>query len=566
MYDDIERSPLLSDALRDYRNHRYRSALERSLTVVDMFKDFIHSDFDVLSEHSDDAEANERTAAKRAALLLAARCCVQLGDTESGMMHHGHALTLAEDTYDVISMADDAIDAGLPCDYCVACYERAAREFLEAHRPVDAAGAYNKAGICRFKTGTMLSNESELFENAFSLLENEQLSDTQQVLYALVCGNLAECRVRQDRFDDAVGLYERACSIFSEHLDDDVCLQHYAMCQRSVSEICRMRGDNVEAGVRLNKAIDALEQRHLPSPAIKHLLSSCYNAFGTICFQMGDYEGEVSACSAALHLRPDESHDPVGTATIYTNRAQAYEQLGKPRRAEDDYRTAIRLLEGDHSDEARLYTALRHFSLGGILDNADRVTEAVDCYMVCADTLREFRLAGKTFGDIDSEQMIDMEALCRYKLGLCFTRVENRDYYRAMNEHRTAVELLQASNISAERAAHIAALFTSLGEMFELFDDYDAAKENFENAEHYHSVAAISGMIISAARASDIDAPLCDDGVRPILHDRPDEDAFLDDDDVECDDGGCFDDFDYDDEADDSLFDDSDPFDDTPEG
>lgn len=507
MYDEIERTPALREALDEYEKHNYDAALTLCREVMRSGDNpFGLEGFQAAPDR--DSELTGRTG--RAALLLTSRCCAAVGDIDGAIFEHGKALCMASDTYDVIRMADDAAEAGLPADYCAGCYERASREFKDIGDVVGAANALNKAGICYFKNGNSLAGEAKMFEQAVALLKNEELSDSQLILYALVCGNLAECRVRQGRHDEAHELYRTASDIFESRLDDDTCLQHYAMCQRSIADICRGRGDNVEASAHLGAAIDALRRRKLPSPILRNLLSSSYNAYGTICFQMGDYDGEVNACTSALRLRSEPERDALGASTIYANRAQANEQLGRLRQAEDDYRSSIELLERLDSNEASVLIALRRYSLAGISEINGDYTEAVNLYSLSAAALRTARLSGVEFDDISSEQITDMEALCRYRLGVCCTHCDHRDYYRSMNEYRASAELLHSLDLTPDRSSRLAAVFNAIGELYEIFDDYESANASFEAADRFNSINNLTKMIFDAVIGSD--GTVCDDG------------------------------------------------------
>ncbi|MBE6753761.1 MAG: hypothetical protein E7559_05350 [Ruminococcaceae bacterium] len=498
MYRDIEIIPELQEALREYRQGNYREAQS-------------------ICEELADTESGSRT--ERAALLLMARCRIARGDMETALDMYSQAMLLAEDKLEERGICEEAMEAEADMDFCGKNLYRIAVELQRQGYMSEAAEAFNKAGVCSYRAGGNIGKESEMYETAMSIMESAEDCSDNQVLLAMVCGNLAECRQRQRRPMEALELYKRASDMLSHRLDDETCLLHHAMYCCSAAEIYSQCGDNVKASTLLSSTIDNLEMQYILSDEVRSQIIACCNAYSMVCFQMGDYEGGVNACNKALRLKGGLEDEE--TETILYSRAQAYEAMEKFAAAAADYRRCISILENTDTAENRLIAALRRIPLGHILDGAGKLAEATEYYEQAAQTIDDARADDVACSEVDNDMLTDIEALCRFRLGKIFTRTETRNYYRACKEYQACLELLQSVDMSPVRATQFSAAHTALAELYEMFDEYDKAQTHYAEANKYDAVASLGELIMSAAMPED-DA-VCDDGSGYFLSDESDE-------------------------------------------
>ena len=451
------------------------------------------------------------------AQLLATYCRNASGDEAGAVDEHRQVMQSEAarelTAIDRLGVAEEALDAHLPFDYCAELFCAAAQQFeSDGSSPDLAAGAYNKAGICHFRNGSAPNEEQMCFRlalEASSRFEKDSGSDEHKhiILEALIKSNLAECLMRSGGRDEAVELYEQASEVFHRHLneDSDMCLVHYAICQRCLSDIYRSSDENIKAHACLTRSITELDRRrdHISDQLIMHL-AVCCNARGTLRFQMGDYEGEVEDCTRSLELREGLDSDNESLATVYSNRAEAYAMMDMNEDAKSDFFRAIELFDTiPDSGHAAAAAASRCFALGLMCVDSEEYDEAISYFRSSADRLAALRATGMDAGEFTAERLTELEALSRMRLANCISHLDERDYYDAVTESRMALALLEQLPVSVERYAHMTALHTSLGELMELFDEFEAAKDEYQQAAQCRT----SGLelIISAAGRDQIE-------------------------------------------------------------
>jgi len=431
-----------------------------------------------------------------AILLLRAGCHMTAGHPDFAVEDHTEAFALGDDLPSVeqLGIAEDALKSRLPFDYCAQTFIRAGERFIhEGDDPALAAGAFNKAGICLFRNGSSAEEEKACFHRALAVMadnntENDS-DDRVQVLTALIQSNLAECLSREGDSAQAIEMYNCASIIFEQHLSDEdhMCLTHYAICQRCLSDLYRHSEENIQAHACLSRSIAELERirNDLPDQLRLHL-AVCYNARGTLRFQMGDYEGEVDDCTRSMQLREDLESDPVAMATVISNRAEAYSMLGRFEPAKEDFLHAIELLDTvQDSDSVAVTAATRSYSLGLLYNEEHFFAEAADAFRSAAERIASVRSHHPEDIEYTDEQLIDIESLARMRLGAAIYQCTDRDYFDAMTEGREAIRLLEQLPLTIERAARLAALHLSMGEILEMFDEMDAAETEYDLAEDY---------------------------------------------------------------------------------
>ena len=419
------------------------------------------------------------------------------GDTDAAMAEHMNAFRLADDIppIDQFALAEDALRVHMPYDYCSELFMQSGARLQDEDDPALAAGAFNKAGICLFRHGASTGDEKECFRRALEALEwiddDGQPSDHTEVLAALIKSNLAECLSREEDRDSAIELYHQASEVFEQHLgeEDIMCLTHYAICQRCLSDLYRGREENVRAHACLSRSIAELEQRSKKlSDQLRLHLAVCYNARGTLRFQMGNFEGEVEDCTRSLQLREELEDDPNALATVISNRAEAYAMLERYDDARADFTRAIEIFDSIPDDlSAAVSAATRSYSLGLMYAEQKRFGEACDAFRSSARRLEKLRSGSCDDIEYSPEQLADLEALARMRLGAAIFRLDELDYYDALNEGRKAIRLLETLPANPERSARLAALHISIAEVMETFDEHESAEIEYDIAEQYRA-------------------------------------------------------------------------------
>lgn len=466
---------------------------------------------------------------RAAALLLRAMCFAAMDKGDDAQYDHGRGVVMLGDISDrdYLVLAEEAMDNRMPLDYCAAMLSRAAQRLFTAKDALPAANAWNKAGVCYYRLG-QLEHEVSCFNKAITILEDyigksdpetgeEQPSDGERLssgaLLALVRANLAECCVRQENMEKAQRLYLDAAEGFEAELagGDLFIAEHYALCRRNLSEIYRAKLDNVTASKSLTCAIDALEKhRDECPPHMKLQLSGCYNARGTLRYQMGDYDGEVSDCTRSLDLREelgDTLTDYESTATVYFNRAEAYGELKMHAEETADYLRGIAELEKSDSDAVRMILNIRRLGLGRVYSEYDEHANACEQYMLAAGGFAALREKEFCSDAQVREQVSEMEAMCRYSYGMGCCIESRRNYYDSATQFRLAIELLESLLVTPDRADRLCTVYNSLGELYEMFDEYEKARECYLSVEHYRTVTVLDELAAERHGDTLYDAP-----------------------------------------------------------
>lgn len=446
------------------------------------------------------------------ALMLRAQCHSEQGEGDEAVSDHIQAIglmNLALSPEERLAVAEHAQNINLSSDYCASLFTDAANELSGGGcDKLLVAGAFNKAGICLFRSGSTVEEERECFQKALAALESGEGDDNEIILSALIKSNLAECEMRDGEGEKAAVLYGEAGDVFYERLTDgdDMCLGHYIICQKCLSDIHRSRSDNAKAYACLTKSISELSRRSdRLSESTKTHLAVCYNARGTLRYQMGDYSGEVEDCTAALTLRESLPDDPSACGTILSNRAEAYAQLGRHEQAAADFLSAIDIFEGINDGSVRLTsTAVRYYSLAVLYFECNEIEEACDAFREAADrfSLAAASLEGEEL-EYTAEQLADMESVCRMRLAVTLSERESRDYYEEITQLKRAIELLEGLEQDEKRDVRLLSMRLSVGEIYEIFDELEAAEAEYAKAGGAFPLASMQE---GSDRAADEDA------------------------------------------------------------
>ena len=369
---------------------------------------------------------------------------------------------------------------------CAQMFEKSAQMLENEGAPQrQSAMAYNRAGMCHFKCGSGTDIESQAFEKARSLMK-ELPDHNSDPLMAIIRSNLAECCARSGDLLESAKLYRQASVTFSNLMFSELAagtpgqaFNQYICVEKSLAELYRDMEEYIQAQTCLTRIIELAEKHCDYSPATDEMLCSFYNARGTIRFRMGDYEGEIADCTEAIVRCEQLGSDPMGLAIMYSNRGEAYEMLGRYDDMIVNMRQALDSLEKCESGEEADTMSFRiSYSLARGLEKSGRLTEAAKVYGQAADIIS--RMAS---GE-DVSMHLRAEAACRINRAACLSHCELHLYYDSMKEYNRAAKLLEGLENDNNALARLRTLYLSRSELFEAFDELEAAKADYIRAEN----------------------------------------------------------------------------------
>ena len=429
------------------------------------------------------------------AFFLRAACRAALGKDDDACSDHRRAVELSGDNIspeERLAIASEALDSGLPLDYCENFFYELAMDFKQSGAaPRLTATAFNKLGVCRFRAEKSLEAETISFEMANKAVDTIEAPDSDElILSALIKSNLAECLVRAEEYEPAAELYREASGIFAPKVGKSaVCTEQYAICQRNLSDIYRREDDNVQANRCITLAIEAFENHpEADDEGVAAQLSSCYNARGTMRYGIGDYAGEIDDCTHSLELREQiNSTDYLGFATVYSNRAEAYAALEKWDKTAADYQNAVDSLKKLPKENLffQALSAIWLMAKGRALLAAENFSDALEAFIEGAEFFAVVR--GKEVENYSSDQLAVMEAHCRFFIATTARQEEHLNYHLAITELRTAIELLEELPPLKMRFLQLSSLHNHLGELYELFDEQELAEKEYSISEMLYS-------------------------------------------------------------------------------
>lgn len=424
------------------------------------------------------------------ARLLLAHSKAMNGKTEEAREEHEKAMMLLKgkaDGSELLNVASEAMNHSLPDDYCASLMHFSAERLTaEKAYPNMISIAYNKEGICLYKAEAPLEQEAACFEKAEKVLNRiKPIDDDDLLLRSLVKSNLAECRARGGDLVDSAALYRQSISLLERRKTKTATgTDQYAVCQRNLSDIYRHQGETLKANTCLNKAINALEEH--PDGATEPVLAqlaSCLNARGTLRYSMGDYAGEVEDCTASIKLRKALPADRLGTATVYSNLAEAYEQLERYFDAAVSHGNAVAELgKLDKTDSlVKALTAMQLFAQAKCVYATGDVDGALKLFVQSAAEFGEVR--GAELNEYSSTELTEMESLCRFRLSHTACEEEHHNYHLAMSELNKAITLLAGLEETPSHLMELSVMHTAMGELYEMFDEQECAADEYSAAE-----------------------------------------------------------------------------------
>lgn len=397
-------------------------------------------------------------------------------------------------------------EIGLNPAECAAYFLSAAKAYEDAGETLPAAELYNQEGICWYNadpghdapdgdeapdilTAQFAQRELEAFENAYRCLKNSDQKDDKVIdLLPSLLSNIGECHVRGGQYGVALPYYREAVAAFEklfahpsfeqrERSQQVNYVYQYGSCFKTLGEIYDALDDNPATAEAFTKAIEAFE-RLLPEEHARHELAFCLNARGCIRYRLGDYRGEVDDVTRAIALKENEEGSEMVMAIMLKNRSDAYRELGNFKNMQSDLAQSIDLL--DHSgmpDEVlNGFYGSHWFSMGVCQEEMHRIGQAADAYRKAAGYMRSSEEREET-------PHVFMEALCHFRRGVCLCRRDEQEFYGALGEYNSAIDLLEHLPASGEKDENLRQVLSSRANLYEVFREIDLAQADYRRAE-----------------------------------------------------------------------------------
>lgn len=236
--------------------------------------------------------------------------------------------------------------------------------------------------------GDVYSEQEEFLkaEDAYTqaLSLSKRLSDTNES--ALMLHNLAMCRSREGKNDDALALLEKAARLMKSASARDPALE--AQLFNGFGIVYYRANKNSKAEKSFNQAMDVARASGIPfNPAV------VLNNLGAVYLRQRKFKQAEDAANRALQIKEAESgpFDPGLLAELDTL-AATYSATGRHELAKEQYDRALKILEPRRSDFAPSIARLLHLlsvvdtSLGLRADSDEALAEAAK---IAGDNLRK---------------------------------------------------------------------------------------------------------------------------------------------------------------------------------
>ena len=76
-----------------------------------------------------------------------------------------------------------------------------------------------------------------------------------------------------------------------------------------------------------------------------------------------------------------------------------------------------------------------------------------------------------------------MEALCHFRRGVCLCRRDEQEFYGALGEYNSAIDLLEHLPASGEKDENLRQVLSSRANLYEVFREIDLAQADYRRAE-----------------------------------------------------------------------------------
>ncbi len=405
--------------------------------------------------------------------------CIKSGYVETAKKNMLKYIEMSEDKGSAITLAAAlSLDEGFPPDFSSSLYysltELLEKDNISTNEIVDA---YNRLGICLYRSNAPLEKEMDAFKKAASHAEQCEATQNTNIQAVILC-NLAECYLRKGSADECYSLYLEADKIFSAI--EDIDLLQYSSCLKFISEI-QMLQDNEEESIKtLKKAISVLEPHSQNDTSIAKQLSLCRNTLGTIYFRQGKLELEISELTKAIDLVKDCSIDDSSLALLYSNRGEAYECIGNYDLMAKDYNAFLSLMTKAEENEVitsdmKMAQAAKWLSVGRYKENSMLHDDAIDAYK------NALNIIGKTSSD--DEESKELAAFAYYQLGNSYCHHNIKNFSGGLDAYSRSVDILENITTNNVRKLHLASIYEARSAFYEIFGEHSLSVTDLAKAD-----------------------------------------------------------------------------------
>ncbi len=370
------------------------------------------------------------------------------------------------------SPENDDPDAKCNCDEC--------KEHCEKFEPMNERYAR--------LTEMFAANELKAFENSYDeIVKCDQNLPEVISMMPMLLSNMAECYMRAEKDDKSLEHYSRSVAAFErlfalplfgekEQESKDSDIFQYAECHKSMGDIYEKNGDNVHAMEAYSKAIEIFMR--IDADAARYNASYCLNVRGSLSYRKEDYQKAVDDLTLAIKLRSDIPNSEISIAIMLKNRADAYHAMGDYKSMQSDLSKSIDVLDRSQVPKELLNSVYGEhlFVLGICQEEMDNAGNAADSYRRASQHLS----AAAT--ESDSENL-NMQMVCHFRRAKCLCKRDEHEFYGALTEYNSTLELLEKLPPSGEKNEQISAVLYSRGELYEAFKELELARDDYKRAE-----------------------------------------------------------------------------------
>ncbi len=405
---------------------------------------------------------------------------IRSGDSETAKEQMLAYIENSEDKEVSLTIASTlAMDEGFPPEFCASLYSRLAL-LLEKKECSgdDIVDAYNRLGICLYRSQAPIEAEISAFKKAASHAETCEAARNTNLHAVIIC-NLAECYMRQGDSDLCYDTFKKADEIFSGI--DDLDLMQYSTCLKFMSDILILRGDKEGSAEILKKAVELLEPHADDNPSIARQLSLCRNALGTVYFKLGKPELEIPELTKAIEIVSKYPVDDASLALLYSNRGEAYERLGKYDCMAEDYAISLELgkeyAQSNPDDaEGQISRASKWLSIGRYREDSMEHSTAISAYKTALDIL-------DALPDTNSFDTDELTAFAYYQLGNAYCHQNVKDFSSSLAAYSRSLSILESLPSSPSIKMHLASTYDARAAFYEVFGEHALAVSDYRKAQ-----------------------------------------------------------------------------------
>ncbi len=398
-------------------------------------------------------------------------------DSETAQQQMHRYVETSKDRESALTMAALlSMDEGFSPEFSASLYEQLT-DLLEQDKAFtqEIVDAYNRLGICLYRSGAPLETEMNAFKKAISHAEACETARNTNIHAVIIC-NLAECYMRDGKVDLCYDTFKRADAIFSAL--DDLDLIQYSTCLKFIADILITRDDKEGAVEILKKAINLLEPHADDDPSVARQLSLCRNALGTVYFKLGKPELEIPELTKAIDLVRENPIDNSSLALLYSNRGEAYERIGKYDCMAEDYAISLSLSESDNESDSenQISKAAKWLSIGRYREDSMLHDKAISAYKTALDLLSSLTSS-------DEPEAKELAAFAYYQLGNAYCHHSIKNFSAGLAAYTRSLNILESLPSCPSSKMHLASTYDARASFYEVFGEHSLAVADYKRAE-----------------------------------------------------------------------------------